>query len=119
MQISLHTHHDRLCSNIACKTFLFTNSDNKSKRSLVSTPTHGGDALGKELTRDSRLGSSGLNLAFKGLLLGVSLHLQAMATSSNPHKLSLQVCNARAQREGGSAVVLVEVVDVGGCLMKV
>jgi hypothetical protein len=72
--------------------------------SLVSTSTCGGDAFGKEITRHHRFGSSGLNLTFKGLLLGASLHLHEKATSSNPSMLGPLVCNANAQCEGGSTV---------------
>jgi hypothetical protein len=60
---------------VISRTSLFANSDSKSERSSVSTPTHGGDTFGKELTRDHRFNSSGLNLTFEGLLLGVSLCL--------------------------------------------
>jgi hypothetical protein len=80
-----------------CTQALFTNSDNKSERSLVSTPTHrGGDDFGKELTRHRRFGSSGLNLAFEGLVLGVSLCFCAKVTSSNPRQLGHHVHNASA-----------------------
>jgi hypothetical protein len=37
-----------------------------------------------------------LNLTFEGLLMGMRLHLQAKATSSNPGKLGPRVCNANA-----------------------
>jgi hypothetical protein len=50
----------------------------------ASTPSHRGDAFGTKLARDRRFDSSGLNLAFEGLLLGASLRLCARATSSNP-----------------------------------
>jgi hypothetical protein len=95
-------YHDRLYGDIACKPF-FANSDN-NEQSSVSTPTHGGDVFGKELTRDHRFGSSGLNLAFEGLLLGATLRLQVKATSSNPCTLGPRVCNASTQCEGGSAM---------------
>jgi hypothetical protein len=42
--------------------------------------------LGKELAKNHRFGSSGVNLAFEGLLLGANLCLQVSATSSNPHE---------------------------------
>jgi hypothetical protein len=91
------------CTAISRVSF-FANSDNKSERRSVLTPTHGGDAFNKELVRDHNFGSSGLNLAFEGLLLGASLCLQAKATLSNPCKLGPRVCNASAQCEGGSVV---------------
>jgi hypothetical protein len=50
----------------------------------ASTPSHRGDAFGTKLARDRRFDSSGLNLAFEGLLLGASLRLCVRATSSNP-----------------------------------
>jgi hypothetical protein len=37
---------------------------------FASTPTHGGDTFGAELTESHRFGSSGFSLTFKGLLLG-------------------------------------------------
>jgi hypothetical protein len=60
------------CTTIS-RASLFANSDTKSERNSVSFPTRGGDAFGIELTRDHRFGSSGLNLAFDGLLLGGEL----------------------------------------------
>jgi hypothetical protein len=68
------------------------------------TPTHGGDTFGIELTKDRRFGSSRLNLAFKGLLLGASLHLRVKATSSNPRWLGLRIYNTFAHQKGGSIV---------------
>jgi hypothetical protein len=62
------------CEAISC-TSLFANSNNKSEQSLVSTPTDGGDAFDKELAKDCRFDSSGLNLAFEGLLLRASFRL--------------------------------------------
>jgi hypothetical protein len=86
-------YHNRLCGNIG--QAFFANSDNNDPSS-VSTPTRGGDAFGNGLTRDRRFNSSGLNPVSEGLLLGLSLCLKAKATSSNPHKLGPQVCNANA-----------------------
>jgi hypothetical protein len=40
--------------------------------------------FGMELTESCRFGSSGLNLAFEGLLLGVSLHILMEGTRSGP-----------------------------------
>jgi hypothetical protein len=62
------------CTAIS-RASLFANGDNKSERSAISNPTHGGDAFDKELARDRRFGSSGLNLAFDGLLLAMSICL--------------------------------------------
>jgi hypothetical protein len=59
-------------------------------KSFSSTPTHGGDAFGLELTESHRFGSSGLCLAFRGLLLGARLRPSVKATSSNPHQLGPQ-----------------------------
>jgi hypothetical protein len=53
---------------------LFENGDN-NEQSSISTPTRGGDAFDKELARDCRFISSGLNLTFERLLLGASLRL--------------------------------------------
>jgi hypothetical protein len=52
--------------------------------SEASAPTCGGDAFGTELTKCSRFGSLGLNLTFKGLLLGVSLRILMEGTRSDP-----------------------------------
>jgi hypothetical protein len=60
------------CTTIS-RASLFANSDTKSERNSVSLPTRGGDTFGIELTRDRTFGSSGLNLAFDGLLLGGEL----------------------------------------------
>jgi hypothetical protein len=62
------------CAAIS-RASLFANNRSKSERRLASTPTHGVDSFGKELARGHRFGSSGLNLASEGLLLGVSLRL--------------------------------------------
>jgi hypothetical protein len=51
---------------------LFANSDSKSERSSLLAPTCGGDTFDKELAKDRRFSSSGLNLAFEGLLLGAA-----------------------------------------------
>jgi hypothetical protein len=47
----------------------FTKHNDRSK-SFISTLTRRGDAFGRELTKSRRFGSSGLSLAFKGLVLG-------------------------------------------------
>jgi hypothetical protein len=54
--------------------------------SEVSTPTHGGDAFGMELTKNRKFSSSGLNLAFEGLLLGVSLRRRVKGTRNEPRE---------------------------------
>jgi hypothetical protein len=54
---------------------LFAKHGNRSEGRFTPTPTHGGDAFGRELAKDHRIDSSGLNLNIEGLLLGVSLHL--------------------------------------------
>jgi hypothetical protein len=74
-------YHEWLCGAIAHKLFLLTTI---TKMNEASSLTHGGDAFGKELIKDRRFGSSGLNLTFEGLLLGSSLRLRAKPTSSNP-----------------------------------
>jgi hypothetical protein len=51
----------------------------KLQAQLVGVPL-----FGKELTKDRMFSSVGLNLTFKGLLLGVSLRLRVNATSSDP-----------------------------------
>jgi hypothetical protein len=80
-------YHDRLCSAIARELF-----SNINKTSIqASTPNCGGDAFGTELAKSHRLGSSGLNLTSKGLLLGVSLHILAEGTRSNPRQLGFQI----------------------------
>jgi hypothetical protein len=65
---------------------LFAKHGSRSEGRFTPTPTRGGDAFGRELTGNHRFSSSGLNLTFERLLLGVSLHLQEKANSSNPHK---------------------------------
>jgi hypothetical protein len=62
----------------------FAKQGNISEGRFAST--HGGDAFSKELVKNHMFGSSGLNLVFEGLLLGVSLHLRVRTTSSNPRK---------------------------------
>jgi hypothetical protein len=83
---------------------LFANSNSKSERRKISTPTRGGDAFGKELTRDRSFASLGWNLFFEGLLFGVSLYLRVKATSCKPRKLGPRVSNTSTQCKGGSAV---------------
>jgi CYTH domain-containing protein len=62
---------------------IFAKLVSRSEGRFTSTPTHGGDALGRELTGNHMFNSSGLKLTFEGLLLGASLHLGVKATSSN------------------------------------
>jgi hypothetical protein len=69
-----------MCGTIAHKVFC---NDNKST-SEASTLTQGGNAFGTKLARNHKFDSSGLNLAFEGLLLGASLHLHAKGISSDP-----------------------------------
>jgi hypothetical protein len=69
------------CAALSHANF-FANDNNKNERSFNTT--RGGHAFDKELAKDHRFGSSGLNLAFEGLLLGASLRLGAKPTSSNP-----------------------------------
>jgi hypothetical protein len=57
-----------------------------NKREVRPGPNPRGDAFGIELTKNSRLLSSGVNLAFERLLLGASLQLQLKITSSNPRE---------------------------------
>jgi hypothetical protein len=57
-----------------------------NKREVRPSPNPRGDAFGIELTKNSRLLSSGVNLAFERLLLGASLQLQLKITSSNPRE---------------------------------
>jgi hypothetical protein len=56
----------------------------------ASTPTRGGDAFGTRLAKNRWFGSSGLNLAFEGLLLGASLRLRAKVTRNEPHESCFQ-----------------------------
>jgi hypothetical protein len=73
-------YHDWLCGAIAHK---FCCNNNKSS-SEASIPTCVGDAFGTELTKSYRFGSSGLNLTFEGLLLGVSISILMEGTRSDP-----------------------------------
>jgi hypothetical protein len=71
-------YHDRLCGAISHEFFC-----NIVKRSSeASTPIGGGDTFGTELAESRRFGSSGLNLAFDGLLFGTSLHVLTEGTRS-------------------------------------
>jgi hypothetical protein len=49
---------------------LSANDNNKNEGSFISTPTHEGDAFGKDLTRNRWFGSSVFNLASERLVLG-------------------------------------------------
>jgi hypothetical protein len=69
-------YHDRL--------ELFCNINESS--SEASTPTCGGDAFGTELTKSCWFGSSGLNLTFEWLLLGVSIRMLTEGTHSDPRQ---------------------------------
>jgi hypothetical protein len=69
---------------------LFGKHGSKSEGRFTPTLTREGDAVGRELIENHKFGLSGLNHAFKGLLLGVSLHLRVKATSSNPRKLDAE-----------------------------
>jgi hypothetical protein len=51
---------------------------------LSFNPNLWGDAFSKELAGGHRFGSLGLNIASKGLLLGVSLHLWAKGYLMQP-----------------------------------
>jgi hypothetical protein len=88
---------------IGCKVILhaslFAKHGSRSEGRFAPTLTHRGDAFGREHVGKHRFSSSGLNLAFEGLLLGASLHLRVKATSSNPRKsdpeLAMPMHNAR------------------------
>jgi hypothetical protein len=56
--------------------------------SEASTPTHRGDTFGMKLTKNCRFDSSGLNLAFEGLLLGESLRCDMKGTHSEACELA-------------------------------
>jgi hypothetical protein len=71
------------CAVISCAS-LFANNSSKSDRWLGSTPTCGGDAFRNELIVGHRFGSSGLNLASEGLLLGASLYIRAKGYLNQP-----------------------------------
>jgi hypothetical protein len=75
---SITTHNYRA---ISCESF-FNSKHNPGK---ISTPTHGGDAFRVNSSNDRRFGSSELNLAFVGLLLGASRR----RSNSCPHELGL------------------------------
>jgi hypothetical protein len=97
----------------------FVNDDSKSERCLASTPTYGGDAFSKELAGGHRFGSLGLNIASKGLLLGVSLRLWAKGYLMQP-----VLDGARDSKQPRTLVrmtghVLQGVKDAGGLRVKV
>jgi hypothetical protein len=83
----------RACTMIDCvailRASLFAKPGSRSDGRFAPTPTHGGDAFSRELIRNHRFGSLGLNLALEGLLFGVSLHLRVKDTSSNPASQTL------------------------------
>jgi hypothetical protein len=56
-------------------------------KSFVSTPTTGGDAVGREFARDHRFISLVLSLDIEGLLLGASLRPNVKVISSDPRQL--------------------------------
>jgi hypothetical protein len=72
--------HNRLCGTIAQE--LFCNA--KKSTSEASPPTYGGDAFAMKLVKNHRFGSSGLNLAFDGLLLGAAFGAARRVPSTNP-----------------------------------
>jgi hypothetical protein len=57
-----------------------------------------------ELTKSHRFDSSGLNLTFERLLLGVSLWILVEGTRSNPCQLGCRIRNAFAHAEGVSVM---------------
>jgi hypothetical protein len=87
-------YHDRL--------EIFCNINESS--SEASTPTCGGDAFGTELTKSCWFGSSGLNLTFEGLLLGVSIRMLAEGTHSEPRQSGFWIHNALTHAMGVSAL---------------
>jgi hypothetical protein len=82
-------YHNRLCGVVTHNLFL----QNQQSASGASTPTHGGDTFGTRLAKVHRFGSSGLNLSFEGLLLGVSLRPHVKGTSSDPRQSVLRINN--------------------------
>jgi hypothetical protein len=89
-------YHDQLCDAIARE--LVCNIDKTS--SEASTPTCGGDTFGMELAKSRRFGSSGLNLASKGLLLGASLRIVTEGTHSDPRQSGFLIPNTLNNAEG-------------------
>jgi hypothetical protein len=79
-------YHAQLCGTMAHK--LCCNASKSTNE--ASTPTRGGDAFGTRLAKNRWFGSSGLNLAFEGLLLGASLRLCAKVTRNEPHESCFQ-----------------------------
>jgi hypothetical protein len=69
------------CGALSHTSFLLAST---TRASEASTPTRGGDAFGTTLAKNHRFDSSGLNITFEGLLLGVSLRLYVSGTSSDP-----------------------------------
>jgi hypothetical protein len=58
----------------------------KESASEFSTLTRGGNTFSTELTKNYRFSSSGLNLAFEGLLLGASHCFYVKGTHNEPRE---------------------------------
>jgi hypothetical protein len=89
-------YHRQPCDTMAHNLFV----DDSKTTSEASTPTRRGDAFVTRLTKNRRFGSSGLNLASEGLLLGVSHRLRAKGTYSDPRKFRLFVHDAFVHPKG-------------------
>jgi hypothetical protein len=114
---SLHTHCNRLCSDIAC-TPLFAKQVNTCEGRFTPTLTRGSDAFGKELTKNRRFGSSGLNLTFEGLLLGRAFIFKSGQPQATPvSRILSQLCQCTLWRK--HHCVLQEVEGIGGHQMRV
>jgi hypothetical protein len=75
-------YHITTCYNVISHTNFFCNRSKNS--SETSTPTNESDAFDTEVTKSHKFGLLGLNIDFKGLLLGMSLRVLAEGNRSNP-----------------------------------
>jgi hypothetical protein len=88
---------------VILRALLFAKHGSRSEGGFAPTLTHAGDTFGRELAKNHRFGSLGLNLTFEGLLLGVSLRLQVKATLANPTNQTLsqpRQCTMRGKHCG-------------------
>jgi hypothetical protein len=87
------------CAALSHTNFFVTSAKARGK---LQPQLAGGDVFNTELTKSHKFGSSGLNLAFEGLLLGVSLCIPMDGTHNDPCQLGFRIRNTLAHAEGMS-----------------
>jgi hypothetical protein len=94
-----------------CMQAFLAKQGSRNEGRFAPTPTHGGDAVSRELIKNHRFSSSWLNLTFKRLLLKMSLRLRVRTTSSNSTSQTLSQLHQRIMR-GKHHYVLQEVKSI-------